>query len=348
MPSMRRVLLLLTLLPISVFLGVLQGWSHLQRPIDVATLIRDANLIAVGEVTDVWEDGQEVSQFNGISESGRLMRARFRIRRVLKGDAQDELSFTFLRSNMGDSGFIGVDKGEFGLFFFQDSDDGLIFASHEYPKIIAGQEECVTAGEPVDRVVGELACVIKSPTSAVFDRISALGALATVPAPSATEVLQRAARELSPPLNLLAAIDLVQRNNISALPLVEEGARTSPMLAISDKGNTMQYHWGRALAGIKDPAAIPALARMLTVDDSEIRQGAVEGLRNTDSEAALEPLSQALYDSNIWVRWKAVMGLAAITHQKEWYPFWDQFKENEQLYLDYWKAWAIQKFSNSH
>jgi HEAT repeat protein len=107
----------------------------------------------------------------------------------------------------------------------------------------------------------------------------------------------------------------------------------------------MQYHWGRALEGIKNAAAIPALARMLMVDDSEIRQGAVEGLRNTESEAALEPLSKALNDSNSWVRWKAVMALATITHQKEWYPVYDQFKENEQLYLDYWKAWAIRKFS---
>jgi hypothetical protein len=220
-----------------------------------------------------------------------------------------------------------------------------VFASDYRPKMIAGHEECMTAGEPVDRIAGELACVIQSPTSAVFDRIGAIGALAELSAPSATEVLRRATRELPSPLNLLAAIDLVACNDISALSIVEEGARTSPVLIISDKGNRMEHHWGRALAGIKDPAAIPALARMLAVDDSEIRQGAVEGLRNTDSEAALMPLSQALYDSNIWVRWEAVMGLAAITHQKEWYPFWDEFKDNEQLYLDHWKAWAIQKFS---
>jgi len=168
-------------------------------------------------------------------------------------------------------------------------------------------------------------------------------------APSATEVLRRAVRELRPPLNLLAAIHLVQRNNISALPLVEEGVRTSPMLEVSDRGHAIfEYHWGGALGGIKDPAAIPALARMLTVDDSEIRQGAVAGLRNTGSKAALEPLSQALYDSDIWVRWNAVMASAEITHQKEWYPVYDQFKENEQLYLDYWKAWTIQKFSEGH
>lgn len=340
---MRRVLTLLTLLLIVGFLGARQGWSHLQRLNDVSALIRDANIIVVGEVTDVWEDGQEVSQFDGSSESGRLMRARFHIQRVLKGNAEGELSFTFLRSNNADSGFVGVNKGEFGLFFFRDSGDGLIFASHEYPKIIAGQGECDTAGEPVDRVVGELACVIQSPTSAVFDRINALGALASVPAPSATEVLQRAARALSAPLKLLAAIDLVARNNISALPIVEQGARTSPMLVISDKGNSMELHWGRALGGIKDPAAVPVLARMLAVDDSEIRQGAVEGLRNTDSEAALEPLARALYDTDIWVRWKAVMGMATITHQKEWYPFWDQFKDNEQLYLYHWKTWAKEK-----
>jgi len=346
---MRRVLLLLTLLLSIVFLGARRGRSYLAPLMGGSALMRDSNLIVVGEVTDVWEDGQENYQFNGISESGRLMRARLRIYRALKGDAVGELSFAFLRSNLADSGLVGVDEGEFGMFFFRDSDDGPIFTSHFYPKIIAGQKECVTVGEPVDRVVGELACVIQSPTSSVFDRLSSLQALATVQAPSATEVLQRATRELHPPFDLLAAIYLVQRNDISALPLVEEGAQTSPKLEVWDKGHSIfEYHWGWALGGIKDPAATPTLARLLTVADSEIRQGAVEGLRNTGSEAALMPLSQALYDSNIWVRWKAVMGLAAITHQKEWYPFYDAFKDNEQLYLDHWKAWAIHKFSKGH
>ena len=343
---MRRVLLFLTLLPTMVFLGDRRGCSSLAPVMDVSALIRDSKVIAVGEVTDVSEGGQDVSQFDGISESGRLMRARMLIRRVLKGDVVDELSFTFFRSNLGDSGFVGVDKGEFGLFFFRDSNDGLVFISHFYPKIIAQEEECVTAGEPVDRVVGELSCVIQSPSSAVFDRLSALGALASVSASSATRVLQHTTRELRPPLNLLAAIYLVQRNDISALPLVEEGARTSPTLEVSDRGHSIfEYHWGRALGGIKDPVAIPALARLLRVDDSEIRQGAVEGLRNTESEEALEPLSQGLYDSDFWVRWNAAMAMAAITHQKEWYPLYDQFKENEQIYLDYWKTWAVQKFS---
>jgi hypothetical protein len=345
---MRRVLLLLTLLPISVLLDARLGWSNLYTLIPVPTLIRDADLIAIGEVSDVWEDGEEEYQFNGISESARLFRARFRILRVLKGSAEGELIFSFVRTNNVDSGLVVVDKGEFGMFFFRDSDDGLRFASPYRAKIIAGHEECVTAGEPLDRVAGELACVVQSPTSAVFDRISAMEALAALPAPSGTEVLRRAARELPSPLNLMAALDLVARNDISVLPLVEEGARTSPILVVSDRGSTTQLHWGRALAGIKDPAAIPSLARLLTVDDSEIRQGAVEGLRNTGSEAALEPLSKALYDSNFWVRWNAVMGMAEIAHRKEWYPFYDAFKDDEQLYLDYWKAWAIQNFSKGH
>ena len=71
---MRRLLLILTVLPAIAFPGARRGWSHLQRSIEVPTLIRDASLIAVGEVTDVWEDGRKASQFNRISESGRLMR----------------------------------------------------------------------------------------------------------------------------------------------------------------------------------------------------------------------------------------------------------------------------------
>jgi hypothetical protein len=345
---MRRTLLTLALLPWIAFLSLRQGWCNLVRPLDVPALVRDAKVIAVGEVTDIWEQVPEVSQFGGC-QSGRLMQARLRVLRVLKGDGMDELMFKFFRSNLMNCGLIGVNKGEFGLFFFRESDRSLILAAPEYPTIIAGRGPCVTAGEPLERVVGEFDCVIQSPSSTIFDRISALQVLDRVPGPSATEVLERAARELHCPLNVLAAIDLVARNDLSALQLVEEGARTSPMLVIADNGNTVfEYHWGQALGGIKNPAAIPALARMLTVDDSVIPQGAVQGLRNTESEAALEPLSKALDDSDFWVRWEAVMALATITHQKEWYPVYDQFKENEQLYLDHWKCWAIQKFSKGH
>jgi len=348
MPHMRRTLLTLALLPWIAFLNLRQGWSHLVRPIDIPALTRDSKVIAVGEVTDISVEVPEVSQFEGCP-SGRLMQARLRVLRVLKGDAVDELMFKFFRSNLMNCGLFGVDKGEFGLFFFRESDHGLILATPQYPTIIAGRGPCITAGEPLERVVGEFDCVIQSPLSTIFDRTSALRMLDRVPDPSATKVLERAARELHPPLNLLAAINLVARNDLSALPLVEEGARTSPVLVIADEGHTIfQYHWGDALGGIKDPAAIPALARMLTVDDSLIRQGVVQALGNTESEAALEPLSKALDDSDVWVRWEAVMGLATITHQKDWYPFYDQFKENEQLYLDHWKSWAAQKFSKGH
>jgi hypothetical protein len=312
---------------------------------DVPALVRDAKVIAVGEVTDISAEVAQVSQFEGCP-SAHLMQGRLRVLRVLKGDAVDELMFKFFRSNLENCGLIGVNKGEFGLFFFRESEGGLILAGPEYPTIIAGRGPCLTAGEPLERVAGEFACVIQSPTSTIFDLISALRMLDLVPGPSATEALERAARELHPPFDLLAAIGLVARNDLSALPLVEEGARTSPTVVIADEGQTIfEYHWGRDLEGIKDPAAIPALARMLTFDDSLIRQGAVRALRNTESEAALEPLSKALDDSDFWVRWEAVMALATITHQKEWYPFYDQFKENEQLYLDHWKAWVIQELS---
>ena len=348
MPHMRRALLALAPLAWIVFLSLRQGWSHLVRPIDIPALTRDAKVIAVGEVTDISVEVPEVSQFEGCP-SGRLMQARLRVLRVLKGDAVDELMFKFFRSNLMNCGLFGVNKGEFGLFFFRESDYGLILATPQYPTIIAGRGPCVTAGEPLERVVGEFDCVIQSPSSTISDHTSALRMLDRVSDSSATKVLERAARELHCPLNLLAAIYLVARNDLSALPLVEEGARTSPTVVIADKGQTVfEYHWGDALGGIKDPAAIPALARMLTVDDSVIRQGAVRALRNTESEAALEPLSKALDDSDVWVRWEAVMALATITHQKEWYPFYDQFKENEQLYLGHWKSWAAQKFSKGH
>ena len=97
----------------------------------------------------------------------------------------------------------------------------------------------------------------------------------------------------------------------------------------------------RGLAGsisdVKDVRAMPSLIRLLHSNDVYIRRGAVTALRNIGNTEAIIPFSQALADSDQEVRYKAVMGLAVITGEKEWATTIERFKEDEQPYITHWR-----------
>jgi hypothetical protein len=66
-------------------------------------------------------------------------------------------------------------------------------------------------------------------------------------------------------------------------------------------------------------------------------KGAAAALRHTGVDAAMEPLSIALQDSDREVRYQAVLGLATITGKAEWGPTLNLFERDEQRYLTYWR-----------
>ena len=56
------------------------------------------------------------------------------------------------------------------------------------------------------------------------------------------------------------------------------------------------------------------------------------------SQGAIDPLSRALDDPDLKVRFYAVRGLALITGEQEWTPNEMDFRADPQRYLKYWKA----------
>ncbi len=124
---------------------------------------------------------------------------------------------------------------------------------------------------------------------------------------------------------------------MSALPAAEE-ALLHPDTNLSPE----LLHNVRAgiRLGVKDEAAVPSLARILSAGDTEARRAAVEALRNTNSPSAIAALAKALEDADTDVRYVAVIGLAEITGQNEWRPGPDEFAEDDARYLRYWRDWA--------
>ncbi|HXG66530.1 MAG TPA: HEAT repeat domain-containing protein [Blastocatellia bacterium] len=333
-----------SLLPLPLLLITSVVQLAVARPVpvpslDVPALTRDASLIVVGQVISVQEGERGNYEIREHVRPARRMQASLRVDRALKGETGSELSFMFLLPDQP-VGYQGVADAQFGMFFFRSGADGLTFASPYYPFIVATPQDCKAAGNPLERVVAELACVLDSFQATTRERAEAISALGSVKTTQASEALRRAAKEMPNPLNLLAACALLQRDNISALPLVEEHLHYSSSTLITDEGYYRGVNLADALGHIKDKSAIPTLSRLIEFQDAQTRRGTARALRNIGTEEAIPPLAKALYDDDWEVRWLAVMGLAGITGQSRFYPSYDAFKQNEQWYLSHWRAWA--------
>jgi HEAT repeat protein len=233
------------------------------------------------------------------------------------------------------------------MFFFRGPAEALTFVSPYYPSILAAREGCARRGAALERVVAEINCILKSPVTTRRDLVTAIEYFRTVPAANAIPALKAAAPDLRSPVNVLAASILLQHNDLSMLSLVETSLQESSKLLVQSEGSSWEFVLSSALIHIKDPAAIPAMSRLLSSADEQTRRDAAGALRNIGTEAVIAPLSQALYDEDWEVRWIAVMGIAGVAGPDEddesWYPSHPEFKNNEQRYLDHWRKWVKKK-----
>lgn len=315
--------------------------------IDISKLTEGASLIVVGEVTSAIAEETGDFEIEGQLRKARRLAGVLRVDRVIKGKADTEVSFRSYMPLDEFSGFATVQASHFGMFFFRSTADGLGFVSPHYPSILAAREDCPTSGREIERVVAEIGCILKSPVATRRDLVTAIEYLSTVPAANAIPILKAAVGELPSPLDVLAASVLLQHNDVSMLPLVEQSLQKSSKLIVQAEGSRWEFVLSDALTDIRDNAAVPALSRLMKSSDPQTRRDAAGALRNIGTEAIIPPLSMALYDDDWEVRWKAVMGLAGVARPDEddesWYPSHSAFKQNEQHYLDHWREWVKKK-----
>lgn len=314
--------------------------------LNLPQLTQDAQLIFAGQVISTREIEHGEFKIRGNMVYASRMAATLRVDRAFKGAAGAEISVRFFSTGVN-TGYRGVVEDEYGVFFLRRAPEGFVFASPYYPFVIARKEACASKGDALSRVVAEIQCVLRSEAATTRQRVEAIQSLESVKTAAASAVLRSAMKEQPATVNQLAAWELLQRGDISALPLAEKSLQESPHIEIKDTGFSMSTGWSVVLDEIKDRRAAPALIRMLKTPDAPTRCALLRALAQTGVEDAIEPLAQALDDADQQVRWYAVMALAEFAGQDEsegeWYPSMEKFKTDERLYIDHWREWATRR-----
>jgi hypothetical protein len=309
--------------------------------LDVSALCDRADLVIVGRVVDVRQRGPTIIVNDGTSSPGRLMVARLDVERVLKG-AVDSTAFDFTFSlpsaPVVSSLHTPITVGQFGVFLLRKADGDFEVLDPYYPSVVASPGGPGATGNLLDQVTAEVAGVFASRQTSPSLREQAVRVLRSVRTPAATVALRAASRGQPVNVRLSAIGALLSRNDISELAAAEHVLLHPPPGVNENLVAGLAYAIG---GGVKDPRAIPTLARLLPSKNVYVRRAAAAALRNTRDGAAIKPLTEALYDSDREVQYQAVIGLAEITGTVgEWAPASGTFEQNPKRYLDHWREWA--------
>lgn len=337
---MRRKHKVLLLLASTLLCRIL--FSAPVHSINVAQLCADAELIAQGEVTSITKLGPTTLPAGNQSVPAVEYSARIKTDRFLKGQATTaslEVNFALPDAPIG---LQGVTAGEYGIFFLStDENGGLRFTDPLYPALPSIPGVAVSPGSYLDEVTWMLGDVVMR-ASAQADFQKALAALGTLKTEPCTAVLHAALKASSGQRRLRIAALLVARNDIEGLEVVAD-ALTSPA-GVSREDSLIL---AGSVEGLKDPRAIPVLARLLRTQGpyaADIRRSVASSLRQTDSRQALRPLASLLTDSDLLTRYYAVSGLGRITGQEGWIPTYEEFRDREHYYVSHWLDWTATNF----
>lgn len=329
----NKVVVLCTLLILA--LNLTRAEAGPLPALDLEVLTNEANQIVVGQVVAVWEIEPTTVEMHGQSIRAIRMGARLRGDRVIKGQSdQPVLHFEFLVTDF--SSYARILPKQYGMFFLRlKAPQQYLVSNPYYPFIVASPNPLVSEGSVFDKVVAEVAHVLRLNVSRA-ERSQAIEALKNVRLESATLALRRAASDPDTSLRLQAIAALLWRNDISSLDTA-----VSVLLNPSPSAERqLLANLAASVEGIKDPRAIPLLTNLIAARDTLTRRAAASALRHTAATSALKPLSTALKDPDREVRYQAVIGLAEITGQYEWGPSIELFQRDEQRYLAHWREWA--------
>jgi hypothetical protein len=304
---------------------------------DVAGLVESSNLIVVGRVTSINKGGiVTVGLPGGAQVSARSFLAALRVDSVLKGNPEEtQLTFEFVIPELPSGGFQAVPDGQYGIFFLRGKHSGYKPTDRTYPFLPAVRNFEPPPGSALDRVTSVLGHVLTAPQVPDSDRLRALEALRSVRTDLATQALRQAMSASAGDMRLYIAAALVARNDLTGLAPV-----ASALLHPNGLSKYVISVLGGSLTGLREPRAVPALSKLIMSSDTATRRGAVVGLRQSHSTAALVPLSQALSDADVWIRYDAVAGMGEITGQDVWTPAVGEFLQHQDKYLSHWREWA--------
>jgi HEAT repeat protein len=222
------------------------------------------------------------------------------------------------------------------MFFLKQVDDHFEFVSSYFPALVAVRTSQPVGSTDLEKVADSLGAVLRISSDKNAQR-QAISALGTIRNATATLALRSALGKSEDVVRLSAAAALLSLNDAAGLAIAEQYLEQLPAGAPEDIVHNLRY--GIA-SGLRDPAAIPSLSRLMRSTVVENRRAAVAALANTGSPTALASLARALEDSDVDVQYLAVRGLAEITGQSDRSTTKDVFSKQRGQYLGYWIDWA--------
>lgn len=303
--------------------------------VDVAELVDGADVIVVGTVTDIGDTGRTPVDVPPDTTPGYVMFANVEIANVLKGPSTlTSVRFHFVTPEAV-SQYRGIAVGAVRVFFLAARGDGYEPVSRYYPSLPALPGP-TSGATPFARVLAAVSRPLLMADASTRVKHEVIQTLWFVPGASVPN-LRPALNDRDESVRLAATVALLYNDDVTVLP-VAEGLLLDSSSPISPDA---RQRLGAAIEnGIKDPAAVPALRRLLQRGDAATRRAASAALSRTGSAAALPALVRGLGDDDPEVRINSVRGLARVSGQAERLPSWDAFKDDEASHVNFWKAWA--------
>lgn len=304
--------------------------------LDLDRLIADSNVIVVGEVIDL-KPGPTAQLTVGAERlTGRRVIGLIRVERILKGSpALTEVPFAYVVPPIF-LGWRSVALHQFAMFFLtSNAENHYQFTSPYYPFVAASRGTSASSGDAVERVTSTLGAAASAPGTDAA-RLYAVRTLSYSKSIAATRQLQRLLSSESLAVQVEAGAELLRRNDLSGLDTVVAALLESPSSVPEsvDQDALAAISWGLATRN-----AVPQVSELLASNDPEVRRAATTSLMRTKAPAAITPLLSSLRDSDFETRYFAAVGLADITAQPAWRPSMDQFRTDENRYLQHWKEW---------
>lgn len=310
--------------------------SVLMSPLDIQSMTRDADFIAIGRVGLIRDGGGVLMPIEGQAAEVKRMIASLQINRVIKGEPDTTaVSFEFLISPTRPD-FREIEPSQFGMFFLRKNKNGSYAVLNSfYPFVIASSSAKVSDGNHLDQVVSVIGDVLREPKSKVEERRFAVTILASARTDLSTKILRQAIRDADDVVRLQAIAALLNRNDRFALDVA-----SNILLHPAAVEEYLLNNLSAALEGVRDTQAIPTLKLLLSSANPRTRKGAAVALRQMHVAEGVAALVPALDDVNWEIRYQAVIGLGEFTGEDPWSPAITEFQRDEQRYLTHWKEWA--------
>jgi len=309
--------------------------------LDLVGMINAADVIVLATIERIDDGGNALAAAPNGPTAVPVLLVEMSVAQVLKGSAPSNIRARFVAADSAEASVASPPRtlriGAYRMAFLVETGGQLEFVSAYYPTIV-GTAEAIDQTLPIsDRVLTAVAGVVGSDAVESTEKYEAIHTLWGIEAPSALAGVRRGLDDADRSVRLTAAAALLSSNDLSGWPAAEAILQNAPSGIEEELVHNLRVGISQ---GVREPAAIPGLSRLLTQSDPATRRAAIAALAGIDSRAAIRPLMRALDDTDFEVRLSAVRGLADRAGQPSLKPSEERFRLNEPSFTLPLREWG--------